>query len=64
MTYTIPKKPETEVSATAIPSGEWKGHMSWADENITITIPRIAPMWSTNPKPAKKGGPLKCPTFD
>ena len=63
LTYTIPQKPETEVTAIAIPSGEWKGHISWADESITITLPRIAPMLPGNPKAAKKGGPLKCPTF-
>lgn len=63
LTYTVPQKPETEVTAIAIPSGEWKGHISWADESITITLPRIAPMLPSNPKAPKKGGPLKCPTF-
>jgi hypothetical protein len=62
-TYEVPQKPETEVLATATPSGEWKGHISWADESISIKIPRIRfslPSMPTMPAP---GGPLKCPKF-
>ena len=63
-TYEIPQKPETEVLATATPSGEWKGHISWADESISITIPPIRFKLPGMPSMPKPGGPLKCPTFD
>ena len=65
-TYTITKTDSTPVAPQATPSGNWKSVIYWADESITIRIPKISlgSSYSYTPKPKNttRGG-VACPKF-